>query len=87
MPSRYPYQRSSDDEQRKGQEGVNEGNCKYNGVIRREGFWLSWYINVPVNFFPQMSKSTGNFLTLEDAMKKYSADAMRFALADSGGVN
>ena len=31
-----------------------------------------------------MSKSTGNFLTLTDAIDKFSADGMRFALADSG---
>ena len=32
----------------------------------------------------KMSKSTGNFLTLNDAVKKYGADASRIALADSG---
>ncbi|KAK4336993.1 hypothetical protein RND71_044224 [Anisodus tanguticus] len=32
----------------------------------------------------KMSKSTGNFLTLETAIEKYSADGVRFALADSG---
>jgi len=32
----------------------------------------------------KMSKSTGNFLTLTDAIEKYSADGMRFALADAG---
>ncbi|CAN6343368.1 unnamed protein product [Urochloa humidicola] len=32
----------------------------------------------------KMSKSTGNFLTLEAAIKKYSSDATRFALADAG---
>lgn len=32
----------------------------------------------------KMSKSTGNFLTLGDAVKQYGADAMRFALADAG---
>eukprot|EP00033_Pygsuia_biforma_P000556 GCRY01000655.1.p1 GENE.GCRY01000655.1~~GCRY01000655.1.p1 ORF type:complete len:1099 (-),score=454.66 GCRY01000655.1:972-4202(-) len=32
----------------------------------------------------KMAKSTGNFLSLEDAIAKYSADAMRFALADAG---
>ncbi len=31
-----------------------------------------------------MSKSTGNFKTLRDAVFEYSADAMRFALADAG---
>jgi len=32
----------------------------------------------------KMSKSTGNFLTLTDAIDEYSADGMRFALADAG---
>ena len=32
----------------------------------------------------KMSKSTGNFLTLEQALVKYGADAIRFALADAG---
>lgn len=32
----------------------------------------------------KMSKSTGNFLTLEEAILKYSADGVRFALADAG---
>ena len=32
----------------------------------------------------KMSKSTGNFLTLNDAIKKYGADATRIALADAG---
>jgi leucyl-tRNA synthetase len=32
----------------------------------------------------KMSKSTGNFLTLIDAMNKYSADGMRLGLADAG---
>ncbi|KAL3172712.1 hypothetical protein MRX96_012761 [Rhipicephalus microplus] len=31
-----------------------------------------------------MSKSTGNFLTLADALDKFSADGMRLALADAG---
>jgi leucyl-tRNA synthetase len=31
-----------------------------------------------------MSKSTGNFLTLSDAINKFSADGMRLALADAG---
>ena len=31
-----------------------------------------------------MSKSTGNFLTLRDAISKFSADGMRLALADAG---
>lgn len=32
----------------------------------------------------KMSKSTGNFLTLSQAVEKYSADGMRFSLADAG---
>ena len=32
----------------------------------------------------KMSKSTGNFMTLSDAVKKYGADACRIALADAG---
>ena len=32
----------------------------------------------------KMSKSTGNFMTLEDAVKEYGADATRLALADAG---
>ncbi|KAG8531134.1 uncharacterized protein KY384_004492 [Bacidia gigantensis] len=32
----------------------------------------------------KMSKSTGNFLTLSEAIKKYGADACRIALADAG---
>ena len=32
----------------------------------------------------KMSKSTGNFLTLNDAVRKYGADATRIALADAG---
>ncbi|KAG8243496.1 hypothetical protein J6590_044143 [Homalodisca vitripennis] len=32
----------------------------------------------------KMSKSEGNFLTLTDAVKKFSADGMRLCLADSG---
>ncbi len=31
-----------------------------------------------------MSKSTGNFMTLKDAVEKYGADATRVALADAG---
>ena len=32
----------------------------------------------------KMSKSTGNFMTLNDAVEKYGADACRIALADAG---
>ncbi len=32
----------------------------------------------------KMSKSTGNFMTLSEAIEKFSADGMRLALADAG---
>lgn len=32
----------------------------------------------------KMSKSTGNFMTLRQAMEMYSADGVRFVLADAG---
>ena len=32
----------------------------------------------------KMSKSTGNFLTLQEAVQRYTADGVRFALADAG---
>merc|ERR1712048_889745 len=32
----------------------------------------------------KMAKSTGNFLTLTDAIDKFTADGMRLALADAG---
>lgn len=32
----------------------------------------------------KMSKSTGNFLTMREATRKYGADAMRLSLADAG---
>jgi len=35
----------------------------------------------------KMSKSAGNFITLRDAVSKYSADALRFGLAISGDSN
>ena len=35
----------------------------------------------------KMSKSTGNFKTLKQALEEYSADAMRFALALAGDSN
>jgi leucyl-tRNA synthetase len=31
-----------------------------------------------------MSKSDGNFMILEEAINKFSADGMRFCLADAG---
>ena len=33
---------------------------------------------------PQMSKSTGNFLTMRDSINRFSADGTRLALADAG---
>jgi len=33
----------------------------------------------------KMSKSTGNFMILQDLVKKYGADATRIGLADAGG--
>jgi leucyl-tRNA synthetase len=35
----------------------------------------------------KMSKSTGNFKTLKQAIEEYSADAMRISLADAGGYS
>jgi leucyl-tRNA synthetase len=32
----------------------------------------------------KMSKSTGNFVTLDQAIERYTADGVRFALADAG---
>ena len=32
----------------------------------------------------KMSKSTGNFITLSDAIERFSADGTRLALADAG---
>lgn len=37
-----------------------------------------------MQLFLQMSKSDGNFLTLNEAVKKFSADGMRLCLADAG---
>jgi leucyl-tRNA synthetase len=34
----------------------------------------------------KMSKSTGNFMTLQDLVKKYGADATRIGLANAGGM-
>jgi len=46
------------------------------GGVRTNGFLL---LNGK-----KMSKSSGNFLTLREAIEKYSADAMRVALAEAG---
>ena len=59
----------------------------YNHIaLFREDFWPR---GVRVNGHlllngEKMSKSTGNFLTLNDAVKKFGADATRIALADAG---
>lgn len=50
--------------------------CRWPQAIRANGHLL---LNSE-----KMSKSTGNFLTLSDAISKFSADGMRLALADSG---
>ena len=51
-------------------------NCRWPQAIRANGhLWLN---------SEKMSKSTGNFLTLADAIDKFSADGMRLALADAG---
>ena len=41
---------------------------------------------MPRSYFcnEKMSKSTGNFLTVDDAIKQFGADATRFACADAG---
>lgn len=50
--------------------------CKWPKGIRANGHLL---LNSA-----KMSKSEGNFLTLSDAVKKFSADGMRLCLADAG---
>jgi len=45
------------------------------------GFFCNGYINVNGE---KMSKSLGNFLTLDDTIKIYGADATRIAFADAG---
>jgi len=45
------------------------------------GFFCNGYINVNGE---KMSKSLGNFLTLDESMKIYGADATRIAFADAG---
>jgi len=52
----------------------------------RPNLWpRGYYTNGHVNLNnKKMSKSTGNFLMLEEAVEKFSADATRYALADAG---
>jgi len=45
------------------------------------GFFCNGYINVDDK---KMSKSTGNFLTVQDTIRRYGADATRIALANAG---
>lgn len=45
------------------------------------GFFCNGYINVNGE---KMSKSLGNFMTLDDGVKSYGADAIRVAFADAG---
>jgi len=61
----------------------------YNHVAIWENDETKWPQSVRANGHlllngEKMSKSTGNFLTLTQAIDKFSADGMRFALADSG---
>jgi leucyl-tRNA synthetase len=44
-------------------------------------FWTNGHLELNG---AKMSKSTGNFMTLNDAVTKYSADAVRATLADAG---
>ena len=41
-------------------------------------------LSLSLSVLPQMSKSTGNFLTLRDSVNRFSADGTRLALADAG---
>jgi leucyl-tRNA synthetase len=61
----------------------------YNHVAIWENDETKWPQSVRANGHlllngEKMSKSTGNFLTLKEAIEKFSADGMRFSLADSG---
>nr|XP_045745492.1 leucine--tRNA ligase, cytoplasmic [Mirounga angustirostris] len=53
------------------------------GWFRRKPFSIFFFCLI-IDFLFQMSKSTGNFLTLTQAIDKFSADGMRLALADAG---
>uniref|UniRef100_A0A803SKM1 Leucine--tRNA ligase, cytoplasmic n=1 Tax=Anolis carolinensis TaxID=28377 RepID=A0A803SKM1_ANOCA len=61
----------------------------YNHVAMWPNQRLKWPVSVRANGHlllnsEKMSKSTGNFLTLSEAVQKFSADGMRLALADAG---
>lgn len=46
-----------------------------------KSYFCNGYLNLDNK---KMSKSTGNFLTLKESMKKYGVEATRLAIADSG---
>ncbi|XP_062826472.1 leucine--tRNA ligase, cytoplasmic isoform X3 [Anolis carolinensis] len=61
----------------------------YNHVAMWPNQREKWPVSVRANGHlllnsEKMSKSTGNFLTLSEAVQKFSADGMRLALADAG---
>jgi len=63
--------------------------CLYNHAAIWDAEPALWPRSMYCNGFvlldnEKMSKSTGNFLMLEEACELYSADAVRFALADAG---
>lgn len=65
--------------------------CLYNHAAiweDKRNFWpRSFYCNGHVMIDSmKMSKSSGNWITLEDGIKEYSADACRIALADAGDM-
>ena len=66
--------------------------CLYNHTAIWEDDESKWPRSIYTNGHvlvnnEKMSKSKGNFLTLVAAIGKYSADAMRLALADAGDTN
>ncbi|KAJ1611368.1 hypothetical protein OJ252_1551 [Cryptosporidium canis] len=65
--------------------------CLYNHAAiweNQRNFWpRSFYCNGHVMIDSmKMSKSSGNWITLEDGISEYSADACRIALADAGDM-
>lgn len=55
-----------------------------NESVLPRGFMIGGYLMLEGK---KMSKHTGNFLTLSDGVKKYGADAYRFALANNDGID
>ena len=54
-------------------------------IFDKKFFPKSYYVNGHIKLNGEkMSKSTGNFLTLSDAMTKYGTDAVRLTLAEAG---